>query len=171
MSDPIVTEGNPVLRGVATEVPAALFGTTELSDLVYRMTKALRGASHGVAIAAPQIGIPYRMFVVRGFVMHNHERNDLDPDAVFINPTLVNHSRAKVPIPGEGCLSVPDVYGTVERYEKATVEAYDVTGKKFSRGGSDLLAEIFQHEIDHLNGILFIDHATDLTPSVPQEPV
>lgn len=171
MSDPIVTEGSPILREVAKEVPASLFGTVELSDIVYRMTKALRGAPHGVAIAAPQIGISYRIFAVRGFVMQGHERNDLDPDAVFINPTLVNHSRGMVPIPGEGCLSVPDVYGTVERYEKATVEAYDVTGKKISRGGSDLLAEIFQHEIDHLNGILFIDHAKELTRSLPQEPV
>lgn len=171
MDVPIVTEPNPILREVAKEVPKSMFGSTELADIVYRMSKALRGAPHGVAIAAPQIGISLRIFLVRGFVMQNHERNDVDLDVVFINPVLVNHSRGTIPVAGEGCLSVPDVYGTIERHEKATVEAYDVTGKKFQRGGSDLIAEIFQHEIDHLNGILFIDRASDLKQATPEDPV
>ncbi|MFQ5541116.1 MAG: peptide deformylase [Candidatus Paceibacteria bacterium] len=166
MTDPIRLEGDPVLRLVADRVPDELFGTDELTDIIRRMTTSLRAASNGVAIAAPQIGISYRIFVVRGFVIENHERNDLDLDAAFINPRITKHSRKKMPLSGEGCLSVPDVYGTVERHEKATVEAYDVSGKRFTRGGSDLLAEIFQHEIDHLEGILFIDKATDLKKEV-----
>lgn len=162
MADSIVIEGDPVLRQKAAEVPREMFGTRELSDIVYRMSKALRAAPIGVAIAAPQIGISYRIFVVRGFVMQGRERNDIDIDTAFINPAIAKHSRKKLPMEGEGCLSVPNVYGTVGRYEKATVEAYDVSGKKFERGGADLLAEIFQHEIDHLEGILFIDKAVDL---------
>ena len=163
----IVVEGDPVLRQVAQEVPKEMFGTKELEDIVYKMSKALRTASHGVAIAAPQVGVSYRVFVVRGFVMQNHERNDLDMDVAFINPRITNLSRKKIPIEGEGCLSVPDVYGTIVRHEKAKVVAYDVQGKKFERGGSELLAEIFQHEVDHLNGILFIDTATDVKKIEP----
>lgn len=162
MSDPIVLEGNPVLRQKAAEVSREMFGTKELTGIVYRMAKALRGASNGVAIAAPQIGNAYRIFVVRGFVMQGRERNDIDIDVAFINPVITKHSRKKVPLDGEGCLSVPDVYGTVERYDKATVRAYDVHGKMFERGGAGLLAEIFQHEVDHLNGTLFIDKASNL---------
>jgi len=168
--DAIVLDGNPVLRHIAKEVPKELFGTKELSDTIYRMSKALRGASNGVAIAAPQIGISQRIFVVRGFVMQNRERNDLDLDVAFVNPRITKHSRKKAPLEGEGCLSVPNVYGMVERWEKATVEAYDALGTKFERGGSDLLAEIFQHEIDHLEGILFIDKATDLKTVEPETP-
>lgn len=164
----IVTEGNPVLRKTAAEVPKEMFGTKELTEIIYNMTKALRAKEHGVAIAAPQIGISYRIFVVRGFVMENNERNDVDMDVAFINPTLLSTSRKKVEIEGEGCLSVPDVYGTVLRHDKAKVRAYDVQGNRFERGGSGLLAEIFQHEIDHLNGILFIDHATDLKKYEPE---
>lgn len=161
-STTIVTEGDPVLRKKALPVPKELFNSKELSDIIYAMTKALRKTSHGVAIAAPQIGISYRIFVVRGFVMEGHEKNDFDFDVAFINPEIIKNSKEKTSIDGEGCLSVPGMYGTVERYEKTKVRAYDLRGSKFERGGSGLLAEIFQHEIDHLNGILFIDHATNL---------
>lgn len=170
MPDPIVTEGNPVLRQIAGPVPKDLFKTDELRTIVARMSASLRESVHGVAIAAPQIGIPYRIFVVSGFVITGRERNLEDPDMVFINPTITRTSRKKMLVSGEGCLSVPNVYGTIERAEKATVRAYDVEGKKFERGGSELLAEIFQHEIDHLNGILFIDNAIDLKTLPPEAP-
>ena len=167
MSDSIVTEGDPVLRQKAQEVPAEMFGTKELADIVRRMGEALRVAPHGVAIAAPQIGVPYRLFMVRGFALEGNERNDEDPDVVFINPKIIKQSRKKVQVHGEGCLSVPDVYGTVVRYEKAKVRALDARGAAFERGGSELLAEIFQHEIDHLDGVLFIDTATHLKKELP----
>ena len=69
----------------------------------------------------------------------------------------------------EGCLSVRWLYGKVERAEKITVRAYDENGKPFTMGASGLLAQAFQHEIDHLNGILFIDKATDLKEMIPEE--
>ena len=82
-------------------------------------------------------------------------------DLVFINPKISKLSRDKEWLP-EGCLSVRPFYGKTWRSKKATVTAYDENGKKFERGGSGLLAQIFQHETDHLNGILFIDHAKDV---------
>lgn len=164
--DTIVTEGDPVLRQVAKEVPKEMFGTEELATIVERMSKTLRATPNGVAIAAPQIGVSYRIFVVSGFVMEGKSRYDEGAsdisDVAFINPVITNRSRKKVEIEGEGCLSVPNVYGIITRSEKATVRAYTVDGKRFERGGSDLLAEIFEHEVDHLDGILFIDKARDL---------
>ena len=79
----------------------------------------------------------------------------------FINHIIRKSSKKKTS-ETEGCLSVPKTYGTVERSEKITVEAYDETGKKFQRGTSKLYARVMQHEIDHLNGILFIEKAKNI---------
>jgi peptide deformylase len=81
---------------------------------------------------------------------------------VFINPEIIKASKVKKSMRGEGCLSVRFTYGTTKRFDKATVKALDEQGKEFIMDGSGLLAQIFQHEIDHLNGILFIDHAHDI---------
>lgn len=166
MKRDIVFEGDPVLRAVAKEVPHDLFGSDELHGIIADMRTALRGTQYGVAIAAPQIGISYRMFLVRGFVMQNNEKNDEDEDVIFINPTITRSSKARVEIDGEGCLSVPNIYGTVVRHEKVTVKAYNAEGKKFERGGSGLVAEIFEHEIEHLDGVLFIDKAVNLREEI-----
>lgn len=164
MTNPgILQDGeSPVLRQVAKPVPKEMLGTPQLADILARMSTSLRAAHNGVAIAAPQIGEPWRIFMVSGFVLQNKQRNTEDPDRAFINPVIVRQSKKKVAYEGEGCLSVVGTYGTTERSMKATVRALDEKGKKFERGGTDLLAVIFQHEIDHLDGILFIDHATDL---------
>lgn len=139
------------------------------------MKKALAKEEDGVAIAAPQIGVSLRIFVVAGKVFAR-ERKDAGenekkeepplPDKVFINPVITKKSRTKEEM-WEGCLSVhaPSgrrLFGKIKRHAKATVAAYDESGKKFTLGGSGLLAEIFQHEIDHLDGILFIDTAYDI---------
>ena len=86
---------------------------------------------------------------------------------VFINPKISKLSREKEWVP-EGCLSVRPLYGKTLRSKKATVVAYDENGKKFTRGASGLLAQIFQHETDHLDGILFIDHAKDIKEELPE---
>ncbi|MBI3888666.1 peptide deformylase [Candidatus Nomurabacteria bacterium] len=85
---------------------------------------------------------------------------------MFINPKISKLSRDKVWVP-EGCLSVRWLYGKTYRSTKATIAAYNENGKKFTRGASGLLAQIFQHETDHLNGILFIDHAIDIKEELP----
>lgn len=165
----IVTQGNPVLREIAPEVPQSMFGSDELKKIIADMSEALRATRHGVAIAAPQIGVSLRIFVVSGFVVSGNERNHDDPDVVFINPKLKKVSRKKEEM-DEGCLSVPEMYGKTVRATQASVVAYDVDGNKFERGGSGLLAQIFQHECDHLNGVLFVDHARDVEKHVPRTP-
>ncbi len=138
------------------------------------MGSALESQGDGVAIAAPQIGVPLRIFVVSGKIFSQHfKRGEGIPkgekppkDLIFINPKISKLSREKVWVP-EGCLSVRWLYGKTHRSVKATISALDENGKKFTRGGSGLLAQIFQHETDHLNGILFTDHAKDLKEEKP----
>lgn len=162
MNKPIVQDGDKVLRETAQEVPAELFGTKELKDMISAMETSLEEAKHGVALAAPQIAIPYRIFIVRYDRMIADTEEERSPElGVFINPEITRTSRKKSEIP-EGCLSVDGVFGTTKRYERATVKAQDAQGKWFTRDGGGILAQAFQHEIDHLNGVLFIDHAQNL---------
>lgn len=159
-------EGDPVLRAKALPVPATMFETAEFKKIVSDMRKALRDEPYGVAIAAPQIGVSYRIFVVRGYVLEHMRR--LDPgaeeliDPVFANPDITYRSEKKDVIEGEGCLSVPNIYGDIARSARVRIVAQDEKGKKFLKNGSGLIAEIFEHECDHLDGILFIDKATNL---------
>ncbi len=157
----IVQEGNPVLRGTASPVSLADIPGKELGKIIERMKTALAKEPDGVAIAAPQIGVPLRIFVVAGFVFKKKTSDVIPPDRVFINPELLTLSKEKVWLE-EGCLSVRFLYGEVHRSKKAKIRAYDEHGKRFTIGGSGLLAHIFQHETDHLNGILFIDSAKNL---------
>ena len=171
----IVQKGEPVLRQIAKKVPVAEIKTEKIQNILKDMSEALLTQDDGVAIAAPQIAIPLRIFVVSKKVEIMIKKLEEAPeaekakikDAVYINPEINKVSRNKQ-ILDEGCLSVRPIFGKVERAEKATVTAYDENGKKFTRGGSGLLAQIFQHEIDHLNGILFIDKATDLVEVRPE---
>jgi peptide deformylase len=164
---PILQDGAPVLREHAQPVPEELFGSDELAVIVNDLADTLDAESDGVAIAAPQIGIPYRIFVVRYDRTHppttdGEAETIMGPDiGVFINPEFVRSSRRRETME-EGCLSVRGLYGTTLRHERATVRAQDATGARFERGGGGLLAQIFQHEIDHLDGILFTDHAQDI---------
>jgi peptide deformylase len=166
MPKSIVQQENKVLRAKAKPVPAEIFGTTELKKIIADMSASLATCDDGIALAAPQIGISYRIFVVSG-KLWTTEGEKLKPDVVFINPKITKKSK-KVVTMDEGCLSVRWLYGKTRRAEKASVEAQDIDGKKITWHGSDLLAQIFQHEIDHLDGILFIDHATDLEEIKPE---
>lgn len=161
---PIVQEGDEVLRAIALPVEKAAFGTPELRDLIREMEEALAAEPDGVALAAPQIGVQKRVFIVRydRMLPPGVEGEMRAPDVgVYINPEIVKKSRKRSSM-DEGCLSVRGTYGTTKRYERATVRAYDVEGALFERGGGGIVAQAFQHEIDHLNGILFIDHAHDM---------
>ncbi|MEK9160705.1 MAG: peptide deformylase [Patescibacteria group bacterium] len=162
MAAEIVQNGHPVLRATIAEVPESMFGTHELKKMLKEMEVALDGEADGVALAAPQIALPYRIFIVRydRMVPRNEGETPAPEVGVFINPKIIKSSRRRVEC-DEGCLSVRGVYGKTERYERATVIAYDADGKKFERGGGGILAQAYQHEIDHLDGILFIDHAHD----------
>ncbi len=160
---PIVQNGDPVLRGTAAPVAEEQFGTSELQTVVAQMIEALDGQPDGVAIAAPQIGIPLRIFAVRYDRLYPAPEGATLPAEVgiFINPEFVRAARRRE-VMEEGCLSVRGIYGKTYRHERATVRARDLSGTHFERGGGGILAQIFQHETDHLDGILFIDHALEL---------
>jgi peptide deformylase len=179
----IVQDGEPVLRAHAKPVPKEDFGTKKLHAILVEMTKALGREADGVAIAAPQIGVSLRIFIVakNAFTIpDNHKRNTKKEttevpkkvapshNMVAINPEIIKLSKKKKKVP-EGCLSVRWLYGNTLRHEKALLRAYDEHGKLFTYGGSGLIAQIFQHETDHLNGVLFIDHATDIEKLSPKE--
>lgn len=164
MKDPIVQVGDPVLRQQAKAVPKKDFKTPKLKAILTRMKKALAKEEFGVAIAAPQIGESLRIFVVAGRALLPEdapENAEIPEDMVCINPEILRMSRKKTEM-SEGCLSVRGKYGTVLRHEKASIRAYDENGKEFTHHGSGLVAHIFQHETDHLDGILYIDKAIKL---------
>ena len=110
----------------------------------------------GVALAAVQIDELYRIIVVR----HDFEDKDNREFDVFINPEIVKFL-GEPTTDYEGCLSVKDIYGKVPRYPKVKVKAQDLTGRVIRLTVEGFLARVFQHEIDHTNGILFIDHIKD----------
>ena len=138
--------GSPVLRTETTPVTEI---TDDLRKLVEDMFDTMR-AAQGIGLAAPQVGRLERVAVV-----------DVDNDPiVLINPEIMAESgseRAE-----EGCLSIPDIYGDVDRSARVTIRAMDLEGKVFERDATELLARAFQHEIDHLHGKLFIDYLSFL---------
>ncbi|HVJ68004.1 MAG TPA: peptide deformylase [Caulifigura sp.] len=115
----------------------------EMFDLMYE--------SKGIGLAANQVGLPIRLFVVN--VSGDPEKKD--EEVVFINPTIRNRSGQAVG--EEGCLSLPGLYADVSRPETITVEAFDLDGQPFRVKIDDLPARVIQHETDHLDGVLFID--------------
>ena len=147
----IIQAKNQILREKAKEVPFKDIGSEKLKKILGEMAKTLYASEDGIALAAPQIGVPLRIFIVK---------KEISP-SIFINPKIIKMSKKKQTV-NEGCLSVNGVYGTIKRAEKLTVEALDEKGRKFTRGASGFIAQIIQHEIDHLNGVLFIDEATNL---------
>ncbi len=178
MPKKIVGKEAKILREIAKEVPKEQIKTPKIQRIISEMKEALGGEDDGVAIAAPQIGYSLRIFVVSGRVgqMELGEESEAKEeakikipviDSVYINPVIKKASKEKEFVE-EGCLSVRYLYGQVKRSKKATVEAYDESGKKFSRGASGLMAQIFQHETDHLNGTLFIDKAKNIEEIPPQ---
>lgn len=169
----IVQDGDPVLRKIAKPIPETMFGSEELAALVKDMADALDRQPEGVAIAAPQIGASYRLFLVRKDRTLPPLPEDIEkaeprkPEVeVYANPEIVKTSRKRA-ISDEGCLSVHGIYGITKRHERVTLRARREDGSRFERGAGGLLAQIFEHEVDHLNGILFIDHAEGLISAEP----
>lgn len=165
----ILQRNAKILREKAKEVSKLEFGSPKLKKIIAEMKEALNSQDDGVAIAAPQIGVSLRIFIVskRVFEMTKKYQN-ITEDLVFINPIISKVSKDKK-LMEEGCLSVRYLYGRVPRSIKTTIVAQDITGKQFSMGGSGLLAQIFQHETDHLDGVLFIDKAIELEEIPPEE--
>lgn len=157
----ILQKDEPLLRRPSAPVPASDFNQPKLFEILRQMSAALASCADGVALAAPQIGISRRIFIISGKILHPEKPRAADGE--FINPEIKKVSRRKVWLE-EGCLSVRPLYGLVARAEKVKITAYDRHGRKFERSTSGLLAQICQHEIDHLEGILFVDKAQNLHP-------
>lgn len=156
--------GNP-LRAKARLIKDEEFDSPYLQKVLRTMHQALAKETDGVALAAPQIGLSLSIFVVSPNAYSDETKSK---PLVFINPKIVKKSKKTAEMQ-EGCLSVRWVYGKTRRALNVTVEAYDATGKKFSYGASGLIAHIFQHEIDHLSGILFTDHGFDFEEYTEEE--
>lgn len=161
----ISSDKNNPLRAHSRAITEEEFSSVYLRDVITSMKQALAKEHDGVAIAAPQIGIGLRLFVV---AVSSYEEGAKHKPLVFINPKIIKRSK-KTAIMQEGCLSVRWIYGKTKRSVACTIEAYDEDGKKFTYGGNGLLAHIFQHETDHLDGILFIDHGFDLEEYTEEE--
>ncbi len=149
---PIVTLGDPRLR-LAGE-PVDRFDKA-LHELLDDLTETMRAAP-GLGLAAPQLGVSLRACVV-----------ELEDDRVLelVNPTIVRGDGNDRDL--EGCLSVPGYYGYVERREKVWVVAQDRFGRRIKAAADGITSRAFQHEIDHLEGILFIDHLDSLDDLIP----
>ncbi|MEK7480749.1 MAG: peptide deformylase [Patescibacteria group bacterium] len=188
----ITREPKAILHQVAEEVPIKEITSPRVQRLIEDMSDTLRVSKDGIGIAAPQIGVPLRIFVAseealqleavgkqtpRAPLIRGDSVDISPPDKgdergfskelpkwqhfVFINPKILKSSRKKVE-DSEGCLSVPGTFGIVPRAEKIRVLAYDEQGKKFERGASGLFARLLQHEIDHLEGHLFLEKAKEM---------
>ena len=150
-------EANP-LRLENQSVASAEFGSEELLSFIKNMKSEATKDHDGVAIAAPQLGVNKKIFVI---AERSYKDGQKWKPEVFINPEIVDSSKKMVTV-HEGCLSVRGIYGSTDRYKNITVNAYDEMGNKFTYGAGGLIAHIIQHEYDHLDGILFIDHGYEL---------
>lgn len=145
----VIQEPEPILRQKAK--PYTKIGTAEAKKLVKDMLETME-EKQGIGIAAPQINESVQVIIVR---------TENGPYTLF-NPKLIKTSKKKEPYE-EGCLSVVGVYGLVPRYSSVEVEAQNESGETVRIKAEGYLARIFQHEIDHINGILFIDRSTKFT--------
>ena len=171
----ILDESDKRLREISKEVEFPL--SKEEKNTIKEMIEFLRNSQieelaekydlrPGMGLAAIQIGIPKRYFVV----VNEYDEGQFE-EYVIINPKIISNSMEKIYVEmGEGCLSVNRPFdGIVPRYARVTVEGYDVDGKKIQVRAREELAIAFQHEIDHLNGIIFIDHIDPKNPFKDKE--
>lgn len=142
----IVSYPHPVLRTIAQPVPEV---TDEVVAVARRMIDLMHEA-RGVGLAAPQVGLPWRLFVA------NPTGEPGDEDLVYINPQLSDPSPQTAPHE-EGCLSLPDIRGQVTRPIGITIQATGIDGQPFALRSDELPARIWQHENDHLDGVLILD--------------
>jgi peptide deformylase len=143
----IVPHPHPALRRKSRELVRI---DAELRDIVQQMFQ-LMYAARGVGLAANQVGLPYRLFVINP----EGDPAQKDQELVFINPRITRKKGSDDD--EEGCLSLPEIHGTVTRATELIIDAFDLTGRQFEMQLEDFPARIIQHENDHLDGVLFID--------------
>jgi len=149
---PIVKYGDPVLREVSQPVESI---TTEVKQLLADLKAALHDA-HGLGLSAVQIGVLLRVFIV------DLSAVDITAETkIFINPEIIENSGSVEY--EEGCLSFPGIYQRLTRPERVKIKALDENGKEFTMEAEGIAARAIQHENDHLDGVLFIDHFSSLS--------
>lgn len=148
----IVLHPDPVLRQVAQPIEQV---DDEVRAVARRMLELMHEAP-GVGLAAPQVGLSWRMFVA-----NDNPEAGAETDRVFINPELVEPSR-EVESAEEGCLSLPHIRAEIRRPQAITIHATDLQGERFSLTSDTLAARIWQHETDHLDGVLILDHMSPI---------
>jgi peptide deformylase len=169
----IIFDGHPLLRTVVDEVVLPL--TDEDKAIMNEMAEFLKnsqdkkiaekyGLREGVGIAAPQIGLNKRIIAIRA-----EDENGVLHEYVLANPKIISHSEERTYLPnGEGCLSIKkEIPGLVPRYKRLRIRGYDVNDHLVEIKTRDLIAIIFQHEMDHLNGKMFYDHINQENPLIP----
>jgi peptide deformylase len=157
----IITDGHPTLRKVAKKVDPKEIAEPLFQQLLDDMFETMYAAP-GVGLAAPQVNVSKRLFVMD---VHDDEHEA----AVVINPKI-ELAEEEVELT-EGCLSVPGMVGEITRFKRVAVSGLDRDGNKIRLEGEGLFAQCLQHEIDHLNGVLYVDSARDIRPAVTEEEV
>lgn len=156
---PIITDGHPTLRKVAKRVAPKEIGDPLFQQLIDDMFETMYAAP-GVGLAAPQVNVSKRVFVM-------DVNDDEHEPMVVINPKI-ELTEEEVEL-REGCLSVPGMVGEIVRFKRVVVSGLDRDGEKLRIDGAGLLAQCLQHEIDHLDGKLYIDRATNVRPIETEE--
>jgi len=157
--DNIIVLPNRHLRQKSKRIPII---TADALQIIKEMVDATvdwentREHEVGVALAAIQIDKPYKIVIVR----NDFENKDDKTFSIFINPEIVKRE-GEIEEDFEGCLSVTDIYGKVPRHTKVRVRALDQDGQQIRVKAEGFLARVFQHEVDHTNGVMFVDHLKD----------
>jgi peptide deformylase len=154
---PIVAYGDPVLKKKAEEITKDYEG---LAEVIENMWETMH-AANGVGLAAPQIGKSIRLFVVDASPFEEDEPELADFKKVFINARILEEDGEKWPF-NEGCLSIPKIREDINRHEEIVIEYYDENFKKHTETYRGMAARVIQHEYDHIEGILFVDHLSPL---------
>ena len=155
---PILRMGDP--RLLAVSAPVRAFGTPELLELIADMEDTMR-AANGAGLAAPQIGVSLRVVIFGGGTTARYPDADAVPYTVLVNPKL-RALRGGRDSEWEGCLSVPGMRGLVPRHRRLRYRGFDQWGKPIDRTVADFHARVVQHEVDHLDGVLYPTRIRDL---------
>jgi peptide deformylase len=158
---PIVAYGDPVLRKKGEEISKDYPDLQKLIDDMFETMEK----SRGVGLAAPQIGKAIRLFVIDSTKMHEEDEEHLGLREVFINAKIIDEDGKEWRFE-EGCLSIPTIREDVLRQPKITIQYYDRDFNFHEKEFDDLTARVIQHEYDHIEGILFIDHLKPLKKSL-----
>lgn len=149
----IVKVPNKVL---ITKAEIALFDA-ETKSLAEDLIQTLNATTKpkGAGLAAPQIGESKRVFIAKKFSKDpSDSEKEIETNFIFINPEILSHSEV-TDINWEGCLSIPDTYGQLERFKRVKVKSFDLNGNEFTLKAEGFFARVIQHEMDHINGVLF----------------